>query len=144
MTGKERNTFSLNLKTQRVVEFIALEKDKAGESKTSFINKLLEILDSWPIVLTAHTKGCSILSEIRAVRDFLNDELIQQIPRLAARSRRNPIQMLLYLVERGIEADEQLASIDAQNVLRLKVPTERSDKRFVGRDMSLQEQSTSA
>ena len=142
MSSKERNTFSLNLKTQKVVSFIALEKDKAGESKTSFINELLESLASWPIVLTAHTKSRSILGEIKAVRELLDDDLIKQIPRLAAHSRRNPVQMLLYLIERGIEADEQLASIQPQNVHELKPSVKRSDRRRSNREVSPRELSS--
>ena len=142
MSSKERNTFSLNLKTQKVVSFIASEKDKAGESKTSFINELLECLASWPIVLTAHTKSRSILDEIKAVRELLDDDLVKQIPRLAARSRRNPVQMLLYLIERGIEADEQLASIQAQNVYELKPLAKRSDRRRSNRELPSRELSS--
>lgn len=142
MSSKERNTFSLNLKTQKVVSFIASEKDKAGESKTSFINELLECLASWSIVLTAHTGRRSILDEIKAVKDLLDDDLIKQIPRLAARSRRNPVQMLLYLIERGIEADEHLASIQVQNVYEMKSPNKRFDRRRSNREIVSKELSS--
>ena len=139
MSNKERNTFSLNLKTQKVVSFISSEKDKTGESKTSFINELLECLSSWPVVLTAHTKNRSILGEVKAVKELLDDDLIKQIPGLAARSRRNPVQMLLYLIERGIEADAQLASMQAQNVHELRAPARRSDRRRSSREMASRE-----
>jgi len=142
MPIKEGNTFSLNLKTQKVVSFITSEKDKTGESKTSFINELLECLASWPIVLTAHTRSRSILHEIKAVKELLEDDLIKQIPRIAARSRRNPVQMLLYLIERGIDADKQLASTQTQNVYELKASDKHSDRRRSDRGTPSRELST--
>jgi hypothetical protein len=36
--------------------------------------------------------------------------VMTQIPRLAAASRREPVQMLLYLIEKGLESIESGAS----------------------------------
>lgn len=124
-----KNTFSLNLKTQKVIDFINLEKNKAGESKTSFINRVLESIADWPTVLTTCPEECSILDEMEATRELLNDALMQKIPHFATLTRRSRVQMILHLVEKGIEADPQLKSVDVQKVYRFRVPTEPSERK---------------
>ena len=107
---RERNTFGLNLKTQEVVDFIETETAKCAVSKTAFFNELLESLKDYPIVLS-QAKENSLLSEVDAIKQLLNDDVMKRVPYLADVTRRDPVQMLLYLVERGIESDEQLANI---------------------------------
>lgn len=128
MSNKERNTFSLNLKTQKVVNFIDSEKNKAGESKTSFINELFENLADWPVVLTSHMENPSILDEVKAVRALLSDAVVEKTPQFAARTRRDSVQMILHLLEVGIAADDQLTPTAARNVYELRSSAQHSDQ----------------
>lgn len=132
-----RNSFSLNLKTAKAIRFIELEKDKAGKSKTSFINGILERLADWPITLASDTESPCIFDEIEAVRELLNDDLIKKIPHFAALTRRNRVQMLLHLIEKGIEADDQLELADVQKIYQLKAPKERSVRKTSNSENSL-------
>ena len=116
--------FSLNLKTEKAASFVDLETDKSGKSKTSFMNDLFESLADWPTVLTSHIEGSSIFDEIRAIRELLSDELMKKIPRYAKLTRRNCVQMILHLIEKGIEADDQLKLANTQNLYEFQSSTE--------------------
>ena len=110
----ERNTFSLNLKTQEVVDFLDSEKSKSGLTKTAYLNELLQALSGYPVIFSDPTG--TMLDEMVAFRKLLNDDVMSKVPHLAAATRRDPVQMLLYLVEKGLEADEQLSSLIASDV----------------------------
>ena len=133
-----KNSFSLNLKTEKTTHFINSEKDKAGKSKTSFINGIFESLADWPILLASNAENPCILDEIEAVRELLDDDLIKKIPHLATLTRRNRVQMLLHLIEKGIEADDQLKLVDMQNIYQFKAPTERSIQNHSGSENSME------
>ena len=123
-----KNSFSLNLKTEKAIRFIDSEKDKAGKSKTSFINGILESLADWPIVLASNAESSCIFDEIEAVRKLLDDDLIQKIPHFATLTRRDRVQMVLHLIEKGIEADEQIKPINMQRIYKLQAPTAHADR----------------
>ena len=131
MHSKERNTFSLNLKTQKVVDFIESEKSKAGESKTSFMNKLLECLADWPVLLTSHMENPSIIDEVKAVKALLSDAVMEKTPQFAAHTRRDSVQMILHLVEVGMVTDKQLTPASTRNVYELRSSIERSDEGYL-------------
>ena len=124
-----KNSFNLNLKTDKAISFIDSEKTKTGDSKTSFINVVFENLADWPIVLAPCDENSSIIDEIKAVRELLNDDLIKKIPQFATLTRRNRVQMILHLVEKGIEADDQLKLTDMQKVYKFEAPTEHLDQK---------------
>ncbi|MFK8185195.1 MAG: hypothetical protein AB8B99_17625 [Phormidesmis sp.] len=144
MSSKERNTFSLNLKTQKVVSFIEEEKSKASKSKTSFINELLECLADCSVVLTSQSDGSSMLDELDAMKTLLDDDVIQNIPYLASMTRRDPVQMLLHLVEKGIEADDQLSSIYNRGDLEHREKGNRFNRRRSDIENPLRESSSVA
>lgn len=106
---KPTRTFSLNLKTPEVSKFLESEKRKSALSKTGYLNELLSTLSSFPRILSKR-RG-SMLSELIALKQLLSDDVMSQIPHLAAATRRDPVQMLLHLVEKGLEADKQLAGV---------------------------------
>lgn len=110
----ERNTFSLNLKTPEVISFLESEKSQSSLSKTAYLNELLKALSGFPVIFSDPTG--SMLDEIAAFRKLLNDDVMHQIPYLAAATRRDPVQMLLYLIEKGLEADEQLSNLSSLDV----------------------------
>lgn len=55
-----------------------------------------------PNALTTGTR----LDELQAYSRLFSDDLMSKIPALADRERRNPDQMLLYLIELGINLIE--------------------------------------
>lgn len=97
--------FSLNLKTKKVIDFLESEKVKSGISKNAYLNKLLEVLREFPIILSP--PNSSMLDEIEAIKKMLCDDVAKQVSVLAAPSRRGPIQMLLHLAEKGTRLGEQ-------------------------------------
>ena len=85
-----------------VAELIGKEAQRSGTSRTQYINRILKELFSVRSALTEGTR----LEELEAYSRFFSDELMLKIPDLASRERRNPDQMLLYLIELGIKAIE--------------------------------------
>ncbi|PZO22633.1 MAG: hypothetical protein DCF25_02395 [Leptolyngbya foveolarum] len=110
MTDPKRSSFSLNLKTPEVAAFLESDRLKADVSKTTYLNDLLAVLSNLPVIFSS--PGSSILHELVALKQLLAEDIIHQIPQLAATTRRDPVQMLLYLVEKGIAADEQLSRLN--------------------------------
>ena len=110
MTNPKRNSFSLNLKTEKVAAFLELDRLKADVSKTTYLNDLLAVLSD--LSATFSSPNSSMLDELAAFKQLLGDDMINQIPQYAAATRRDPVQMLLHLVEKGIAADEQLNSLN--------------------------------
>lgn len=124
MTDPKRSSFSLNLKTPEVATFLESDRLKANVSKTAYLNDLLTVLSDLPAIFSP--PDSSTLDELAAFKQLLEDDVINQIPQLAAATRRDPVQMLLYLVEKGIAADEQL------NSLNLRV----DKKAYIGRQLA--------
>ena len=83
-----------------VMDSIGAEAEKAGTSKTQYINEILRQVFTTPNALTEGTR----LDELQAYSRLFSDELMNKIPDLANKERRNPDQMLLYLIERGINS----------------------------------------
>ena len=110
MTNPKRNSFSLNLKTEKVAAFLELDRLKADVSKTTYLNNLLVVLSD--LSATFSPLNSSVLDELAAFKQLSEDDLISQIPQYAVATRRDPVQMLLHLVEKGIAADEQLNSLN--------------------------------
>ena len=98
MTNPKRNSFSLNLKTEKVEAFIELDRLKADVSKTTYLNDLLTILSD--LSVTFSSPDSSMLDELAAFKQLLEDDLINQIPEYAVATRRNPVQMLLHLLRK--------------------------------------------
>jgi hypothetical protein len=103
--SQKRSTFSLNLKSQKAIDFLESDKEKAGLTKTTYLNEL--ILAMADLCITFSGEDGSTLDEILALKELLNDQLMRQIPELAIESRRTPVQMMLYLMQKGMEADNQ-------------------------------------
>ena len=78
----------------------------SGTSRTQYINRVLKELFSVRSALTGGTR----LEELEAYSRLFSDELMLKIPDLASRERRNPDQMLLFLIELGIKAIEERSS----------------------------------
>jgi len=92
--------FNLSLKTERARAFLQSESEKSGISRTAYINELLLLLSSFPTVFASESD--SSLEELAACKTLLSDPLTSKVPELAASSRRDPAQMALYLMERGL------------------------------------------
>jgi hypothetical protein len=104
----EATNFNLKLKTEKARKFLESEGDRPDTSKTAYLNELLILLSEFPTVFSASSD--SKLDELEACKLLLSDDVMTQIPRLAAASRREPVQMLLYLIEKGLESIESGAS----------------------------------
>lgn len=94
--------FNLNLKTEEVSTFLKEEARKTKSSQTAYINDELLCLSELPNVFSA--ADASKLDELKAIKTFLNDELMHRMPELAARTRRDVVQMTLFLMERGLQS----------------------------------------
>jgi hypothetical protein len=114
--SQKRSTFSLNLKSKKAIDFLELDTEKAGITKTTYLNEVL--LAMADLHTTFSGEDGSTLDEILALKELLNDQLMRQIPDLAIESRRTPVQMMLYLMQKGMEADNysQLAVAELTNV----------------------------
>ncbi len=86
-----------------IAELIGKEAQLSGTSRTQYINRVLKELFSVRSTLTEGTR----LEELQAYSRLFSDELMLKIPDLADRERRNPDQMLLFLIELGIKAIEE-------------------------------------
>ena len=96
--------FNLSSETE-VMESIHEEAKKTRISKTKYINNILIQVFEVPKALTSGT----CLDELQAYSRLFSDDLMEKIPALADKERRSPDQMLLYLVELGIETIENRA-----------------------------------
>lgn len=97
-------TFNLSIKTSQVKNFLESESIKSGASRTAFINEVLFVLSECPDVFSSSTE--SSLKELEAFRTLISDKVMSNISELAATNRREPVQMALYLMEKGLEAIE--------------------------------------
>lgn len=85
---------------------IDTEAKRAGMSRGKYLSQVVQQIFEAPTVLTEGTH----LDELHASNQLLSDEVVTQIPALARRARRNIDQMLLHLVEVGMEATQRSAA----------------------------------
>ena len=93
-------TFILKLKYAEVVRFYSLESGRENASGSGFVNDLLSQLSKFPKLFSSRQD--SVISELIACRELLSDRVMLRIPQLANRSRRDPVQMILFLIEKGL------------------------------------------
>jgi hypothetical protein len=93
--------FTLSCQPQ-IMRLIEDEAEKAGMSRTQCINEILSQVFSTPNILTSGT----CLEELQAYSRLFNDDVMLRIPKIADKERRSPDQMLLYLIELGIDKTE--------------------------------------
>lgn len=94
--------FTLNCPPD-IAELIGREAQLSGTSRTQYVNRVLEALFSVRSALTEGTR----LEELQSYSRLFSDELMLKIPDLASSARRNPDQMLLFLIELGIKTVEE-------------------------------------
>jgi hypothetical protein len=113
--SQRKSTFSLNLKSEKVIDFLESDSVRAGVSKTSYLNTLLSEMADLRVTLSEG--GSSMLDEISALKELYDDRVMRWIPEMAAENRRKPVQMALHLMEKGIEVDKppQLAAFESPN-----------------------------
>ncbi|MFK8185196.1 MAG: hypothetical protein AB8B99_17630 [Phormidesmis sp.] len=89
-----------------IVNALDEEARAEGISRTKYINKVIQKTLKMPKVLS---EG-SCIEELEACSRLFEDEVMNKIPALAQKERRNIDQMLLYLIEIGIETMEKESS----------------------------------
>jgi hypothetical protein len=99
--GDSEVGFTLSCHPQ-IMRLIENEAEKAGMSRTQCINEILSQVLSTPNILTSGT----CLEELQAYSRLFNDDVMLKIPAIADKERRSPDQMLLYLIELGIDKTE--------------------------------------
>ncbi|MBE9062885.1 hypothetical protein [cf. Phormidesmis sp. LEGE 11477] len=83
----------------------ALDADRSMQrlSKTSYINRILDFIKAARPVFF----GGSILDELGAYAQLSDSISKLEIPELAAHSRRNTLQQVLFLLEKGLQQIEK-------------------------------------
>lgn len=106
-----RRRFTLALE-ERQNDVLNTDKKKAGGiSKTLYLRKVLDFIGALNPVFF----GGARFSELAAYVQLSNHPLIKKLPALAAAARRDPLQQLLYFLEKGMRQDE----IDQREGVRL-------------------------
>lgn len=98
------SSLNVTIKNEEAHAFIAEEKRKRGCTKTALFNELLEVLADLPTFFS--TPESSKLEELTALKKFLSDPVTERIPELAKITRRDPLRMLLFVLDQGMRAIE--------------------------------------
>mgnify|MGYP003916099549 CR=1 FL=1 len=95
---KKRMSFHLKCDDD-ILSRIDVEAKAAGYSRTAYLNKVLASLFRVPPFLTAGNR----LQELDAYSKLLTEETMKNLPKIAREQRRCTDQMLLWLIDEGIE-----------------------------------------
>lgn len=94
------SSLNVTIRTEKARAFIEEEKRKRGCTKTALFNELLEVLADLPTFFS--TPESSKLEELTALKKFLSDPVTERIPELAEVTRRDPLRMLLFVLDQGM------------------------------------------